>query len=51
MKFKELKKKIIEMFELITADCENCEFVEECVYRKRNRDCWGESKRYYKRKK
>lgn len=51
MKFKKLKKKIIGILELISADCGNCEFFEECVYRKRNRDCWGENKRYYKRKK
>ena len=53
MKFKELKKKIKELLDLIIGDCGNCEFFEECCFRKRGKtSCWEQGKgSYYKRKK
>ena len=48
MKFKELKKKFIEMLELITADCENCLHYGRCPFREDNRgSCWEQGKGSY----
>lgn len=48
MKFKELKKKIIEMLELITADCGNCIHENMCPFRDNEKgtgtSCWEEGK-------
>lgn len=52
MKFKELKKKIIEMLELITADCGNCLHRDMCPFREdgnsgTGNSCWERGKGSY----
>ena len=47
MKFKELKKKIIEMLELITADCGNCIHEGRCPFKDRNTSCFEQGKGSY----
>ena len=47
MKFKELKKKIVEILELIMADCENCLHENMCPFRDNNTSCWEENKGNY----
>lgn len=47
MKFKELKKKIIEIFELIIADCGNCIHERMCPFREKGTSCWEEGKGSY----
>lgn len=47
MKFKELKKKIIEMLELIMADCHNCIHENMCPFKDSNTSCWEQDKGSY----
>ena len=48
MKFKELKNKIKEMFELIIADCGNCLHQNRCPFKEGNRgSCWEQGKGSY----
>lgn len=53
MKFKELKKKIVEIFELIMADCGNCIHEDMCPFRDMGTSCFEQDKGsyYIKRKK
>ena len=47
MKFKGLKNKIIEMLELITADCGNCIHENMCPFRDKGTSCWEAGKGSY----
>ena len=48
MKFKELKKKIIEIVDLIMADCGNCIHEGRCPFKDdKGITCWEENKGDY----
>lgn len=47
MKFKELKKKFIEMLDIIMADCGNCIHENRCPFVDKNTSCWEEGKGDY----
>lgn len=47
MKFKELKKKIKEIVDIIMADCGNCIHQGRCPFVDKNTSCWEEGKGSY----
>lgn len=44
---KRIKRLIVEIFEIIMADCGNCIHEHMCPFKDRNTSCWEEGKGNY----